>query len=40
MKAVRRIGAPRIPVPFAPPLETEMRVTPEKIITAAKAMMS
>ena len=32
---VRRIGAPRIPVPYAEPMENEYRVTPERI--AAKA---
>ncbi len=31
---VRRLGAPRIPVAYAPPLEAESRVTPEKILAA------
>ncbi len=39
VKAAKRIGAPRIPIPFAPTLENELRVTPDKIVTAAKAMM-
>lgn len=37
VKAAKRIGAPRIPIPFSPPLEDEIRVTPEKIVAAAKA---
>jgi pyruvate dehydrogenase E1 component beta subunit len=40
VKAVKRIGAPRIPIPFAPPLENELRVTPDKIVSAAQAMMA
>ncbi|MFY0610744.1 MAG: alpha-ketoacid dehydrogenase subunit beta [Hyphomicrobiaceae bacterium] len=39
IKAAKRIGAPRIPVPFSPPLENEIRVTSEKIVAAAKAAM-
>jgi pyruvate dehydrogenase E1 component beta subunit len=39
VKAVRRLGAPRVPIPFAPPLETSIRVTPEKIVAAAAAML-
>jgi acetoin:2,6-dichlorophenolindophenol oxidoreductase subunit beta len=39
IKAAKRIGAPRIPIPFSPPLENEIRVTPEKIAAAAKAAM-
>ena len=31
---VRRLGAPRVPIPYAPPLEDRMRVT-EDMITAA-----
>jgi pyruvate/2-oxoglutarate/acetoin dehydrogenase E1 component len=40
IKAARRIGAPRIPIPFSPPLENEIRVTPAKIVAAAKAAMT
>ena len=40
IKAAKRVGAPRIPIPFSPPLENEMRVTPEKIVAAAKAVMA
>jgi len=35
---VQRLGAPRIPIAYAPPLEDEARVTCEKIIDAAKAL--
>ncbi len=40
IKAARRIGAPRIPIPFSPPLENEIRVTPAKIVAAAKAAIA
>ena len=40
IKVARRIGAPRIPIPFSPPLENEIRVTPAKIVAAAKAAMT
>lgn len=40
LKAVKRIGAPRLPIPFSPPLEEEIRVTPAKIVAAAKAAMA
>jgi pyruvate/2-oxoglutarate/acetoin dehydrogenase E1 component len=39
LKAARRLAAPRIPIPFAPPLEAEVRVTPEKVVRAVKALM-
>ncbi len=39
LKAVRRLGFPRVPVPFAPPLEAALRVTPEHIVAAAEAML-
>lgn len=39
LRAIKRLGAPRIPIPFAPPLETQVRVTSDKIVAAAKAMM-
>jgi len=35
---VRRLGAPRIPVGYAPPLEDASRVTPEAILSAARAL--
>ncbi len=40
VKAARRLGAPRIPVPFSPPLEDAVKVTPSKIVAAAKAVMA
>ncbi len=33
---VRRLGAPRIPVPYAPPLEDAARITAEQILAAAR----
>lgn len=35
---VKRLGSPRIPVPFSPTLEAAFRRTPEEIATAARAM--
>jgi len=40
IKAAKRLAAPRIPVPFAPPLEAEVRVTPEKVVKAVKALIA
>lgn len=37
---VRRLGAPRIPVGYAKPLEDVSRVTPEAILGAARALAS
>jgi len=39
VRAVRRLGFPRVPVPFAPPLEAALRVTPERIVAAAEEMV-
>lgn len=39
LKAAKRLGAPRIPIPFSPPLENEVRVTAQKIVSAAEAMV-
>ncbi|MEJ2175449.1 MAG: transketolase C-terminal domain-containing protein [bacterium] len=36
--AVRRLGAPRIPVGYAPPLEDLTRVTPEAILSVAREL--
>ncbi len=36
---VRRLGAPRAPVSYAPPLEDQVRVTPEKIAAGAREML-
>ena len=38
--AAKRLGAPRIPIPFSPPLEDQVRVTTGKIIAAAKAAVA
>ena len=35
---VRRLGAPRIPIPYAPPLEDRARVTEDMIAAAVRAM--
>ncbi len=35
---VRRLGAPRIPISYAPPLEDRVRVTEEMIVAAAQEM--
>jgi acetoin:2,6-dichlorophenolindophenol oxidoreductase subunit beta len=40
IKAAKRLAAPRIPIPFAPPLEAEVRVTPEKVVNAVKALIA
>ena len=39
LKAAKRLGAPRIPVPFAPPLEAEVRVTPDKVVRAVQSLI-
>jgi pyruvate/2-oxoglutarate/acetoin dehydrogenase E1 component len=36
---IRRLGAPRMPVPYAPPLEDEYRITEKHIAGAARAML-
>lgn len=40
LKAARRLGAPRAPVPFSPPLEATMRVTPARVAEAILATAS
>ncbi len=40
LKAAKRLAAPRIPVPFSPPLEAEVRLTPEKVIKAVKELIA
>jgi acetoin:2,6-dichlorophenolindophenol oxidoreductase subunit beta len=37
---VRRVGAPRSPVGYAPALEAQARISPAKIVQAAKAMLA
>jgi pyruvate dehydrogenase E1 component beta subunit len=39
IQAVRRLGFPRVPIPFSPPLEDALKVTPAKIIEAAVDMV-
>ncbi|MCX7371825.1 MAG: alpha-ketoacid dehydrogenase subunit beta [Alphaproteobacteria bacterium] len=36
----RRLGFPKVPVPFAPPLEDALKVTPARIIAAAREMLA
>lgn len=40
LKAARRLGAPRIPVPFSPPLEALVTLTPERVTAALDALMA
>ena len=35
----RRLGAPRIPVPYSPPLEQEVRIPADRIAEAARALL-
>ena len=37
---IKRIGAPRVPIPYAPPLEDLLRVTPERIAAVARELMA
>src|SRR5262245_13235780 len=39
LRAAKRLGAPRVPVPFAPPLEAEVRVTPDKVARAVQSLI-
>ena len=39
LRSARRLGAPRVPTPFSPPLEEAIRITPDKIVAAGKALM-
>ena len=36
---VKRLGSPRVPIAYAPPLEDMLRVTPDKIAEAARALV-
>ena len=36
---VRRLGSPRVPIPYAPPLEDMLRVTSEMIVETAKELV-
>ena len=35
---IRRLGSPRIPIPYAPPLEDELKITADNITASARAM--
>ncbi|WP_439548166.1 alpha-ketoacid dehydrogenase subunit beta [Falsiroseomonas sp.] len=39
IKAVARVGQPRVPVPFAPPLEDALKPDTAKIVAAAEALV-
>ena len=39
IKSAKRLGAPRLPIPFSPPLETQVRVTTAKIVAMVKSMV-
>ncbi|NKC30599.1 alpha-ketoacid dehydrogenase subunit beta [Falsiroseomonas selenitidurans] len=39
LRRVARLGQPRVPVPFAPPLEDQLKVDTAKIVAAAEALM-
>ncbi|MEE8556223.1 MAG: alpha-ketoacid dehydrogenase subunit beta, partial [bacterium] len=36
---IRRLGAPRIPISYAPPLEDVVRVGVENIVAAARSLV-
>ncbi|MEO3471706.1 transketolase C-terminal domain-containing protein [Roseomonas sp. CAU 1739] len=40
LRAVERLGAPRAPVPFSPPLEQAMRVTPAGVAAAIRRVVT
>ncbi|HWT08012.1 MAG TPA: transketolase C-terminal domain-containing protein [Roseomonas sp.] len=40
LQAVERLGAPRAPVPFSPPLEDAMRMTPARVAAAIRRVAS
>ena len=40
LKGAKRLAAPRIPIPFSPPLEAEVRLSPEKVMTAVKGLIA
>lgn len=37
---VKRLGAPRIPISYAPPLEDQFRITTERLVEAVRRMLS
>ena len=40
LKGAKRLAAPRIPIPFSPSLEAEVRLSPEKVMTAVKGLIA
>lgn len=40
LRAVERMGAPRAPVPFSPPLENAIRITPARVAEAIRRVAS
>ena len=40
LRAVERLGAPRAPVPFSPPLENAMRITPARVAEAIRRIVA
>jgi pyruvate dehydrogenase E1 component beta subunit len=38
LHAAERLGAPRVPVPFSPPLEDSMRITPDRVAAAMRRL--
>lgn len=40
LAVVERLGAPRAPVPFAPPLEDAIRITPARVVEAIKRVVA
>jgi len=39
LRAVERLGAPRSPVPFSPPLEAMIRISPGRVASAIRGMV-
>jgi len=39
LRAVERLGAARAPVPFSPPLEDAMRITPARVADAIRRLV-
>ncbi len=40
LKVGKRLAAPRIPIPFSPPLEAEVRLSPEKVANAIRGLVA
>ncbi len=40
LRVVERLGAPRAPVPFSPPLEAAIRITPERVASAIRRIVA